>query len=66
MSLHNRVNKNKVQKEPTIKTEETLRLSLEESEILLFLIANGNFKGTEIETVYKLAVKLQVAKDNLK
>ena len=66
MSLHNKVTKNKVQKEPIIKTEETLRLSLEESEILLFLIANGNFKGTEIETVYKLAVKLQVAKDNLK
>lgn len=66
MSLHNKVSKSKVQKEPTIKTEEILRLSLEESEILLFLIANGNFKGTEIETVYKLAVKLQVAKDNLK
>ena len=47
-------------------TKETnLKLNQNELEVLLFLISNGNFKGRDIERIYKLAVKLQNEHDKL-
>ena len=46
--------------------ETNLKLSKEELEVLLFLISNGTFKGTDLESVYKLAVKLQNSYDKIK
>ena len=39
--------------------ETNLKLNKQELEVLLFLISNGTFKGTDLERIYKLAVKLQ-------
>ena len=46
--------------------ETNLKLNQNELEVLLFLISNGNFKGRDIERIYKLAVKLQNEHDKLK
>ena len=46
--------------------ETNLKLNKQELEVLLFLISNGTFKGTDIERIYKLAVKIQVEHDKLK
>ena len=46
--------------------ETNLKLTKQELEVLLFLISNGTFKGTDIERIYKLAVKIQVEHDKLK
>tara|TARA_B100001113_G_scaffold15088_1_gene11525 strand:- start:426 stop:614 length:189 start_codon:yes stop_codon:yes gene_type:complete len=62
MSNHKQL-KNSIQQ----KTQETnLKLTKQELEVLLFLISNGTFKGTDIERIYKLAVKIQVEHDKLK
>ena len=46
--------------------ETNLKLNKQELEVLLFLISNGTFKGTDLERIYKLAVKLQHEHDKLK
>tara|TARA_B100002019_G_C20902756_1_gene418913 strand:- start:355 stop:540 length:186 start_codon:yes stop_codon:yes gene_type:complete len=46
--------------------ETNLKLTKQELEVLLFLISNGTFKGTDLESVYKLAVKLQNSYDKVK
>lgn len=46
--------------------ETNLKLNKQELEVLLFLISNGTFKGTDLERIYKLAVKLQNEHDKLK
>ena len=46
--------------------ETNLKLTKQELEVLLFLISNGTFKGTDLESVYKLAVKLQNSYDKIK
>ena len=46
--------------------ETNLKLNKQELEVLLFLISNGTFKGTDLESVYKLAVKLQNSYDKIK
>ena len=62
MSNHKQL-KNSIQQ----KTQETnLKLTKQELEVLLFLISNGTFKGTDIERIYKLAVKIQIEHDKLK
>ena len=46
--------------------ETNLKLNKQELEVLLVLISNGTFKGTDLERIYKLAVKLQNEHDKLK
>ena len=46
--------------------ETNLKLNKQELEVLLFLISIGTFKGTDLERIYKLAVKLQNEHDKLK
>ena len=46
--------------------ETNLKLNKQELEVLLFLISNGTFKGTDLERIYKLAVKLQNSYDKIK
>ena len=46
--------------------ETNLKLNKQELEVLLFLISNGTFKGTDLERIYKLAVKLHNEHDKLK
>lgn len=61
MSNHKQQNSTQ---QPTKETN--LKLNQNELEVLLFLISNGNFKGRDIERIYKLAVKLQNEHDKLK
>ena len=60
MSLHNKV------KKQTDPQESNLKLSKEELEVILSLLANGTFKGSNVETIYKLAVKIQSKHDKIK
>ena len=59
MSNHSKVRNNPIK-------ETDLKLTKDELGVLLFLISNGTFKGTELEKVYRLALKLQVKYDKLK
>tara|TARA_Y100000589_G_C26572005_1_gene394889 strand:+ start:125 stop:331 length:207 start_codon:yes stop_codon:yes gene_type:complete len=59
MSLHNKV------KKQTDPQELNLKLSKEELEVILSLLANGTFQGSNVETIYKLAIKLQTNYDKL-
>ena len=59
MSLHNKV------KKQTDLQELNLKLSKEELEVILSLLANGTFQGSNVETIYKLAIKLQTNYDKL-
>ena len=63
MSNHKQLKKSIQQK---IQQETNLKLTKQELEVLLFLISNGTFKGTDLESVYKLAVKLQNSYDKIK
>ena len=63
MSNHKQLKKSIQQK---TQQETNLKLTKQELEVLLFLISNGTFKGTDIERIYKLAVKIQVEHDKLK
>ena len=60
MSLHN-----KIRQKQTDPQELNLKLSKEELEVILSLLANGTFKGSNVETIYKLAIKLQTNYDKL-
>ena len=70
-SIKNTLNFNKKsqlsdKKSPTPITEENKILELEEARYLLALIAKTDFKGTDIQVVYNIAVKLQsIIKENL-
>ena len=70
-SIKNTLNFNKKsqpsdEKSPTPITEENNILELEEARYLLALIAKTDFKGTDIQVVYNIAVKLQsIIKENL-
>ena len=70
-SIKNTLNFNKKsqlsdKKSPTPITEENNILELEEARYLLALIAKTDFKGTDIQVVYNIAVKLQsIIKENL-
>ena len=63
MSNHKQLRKSIQQK---TQQETNLKLTKQELEVLSFLISNGTFKGTDIERIYKLAVKIQVEHDKLK
>ena len=60
MSLHNKI------KKQTDPKESNLTLSKGELEVILSLLANGTFQGSNVETIYKLAVKLQSKYDKIK
>lgn len=61
MSLHKKLNvKKQVKPKNVINNEVTLKLSQQELEVLLSLIANSTFQGKDLESMYNLAVKLQV------
>ena len=54
------------EKSPTPIVEENNTFELEEARYLLALIAKTDFKGTDIQVVYNIAVKLQsIIKENL-
>ena len=61
MSLHKKLNvKKQVKPKNVINNEVILKLSQQELEVLLSLIANSTFQGKDLESMYNLAVKLQV------
>ena len=60
MSLHNKI------KKQTDPKESNLTLSKGELEVILSLLDNGTFQGSNVETIYKLAVKLQSKYDKIK
>lgn len=67
MSLHKKLGLNKeTPKENVTKNEVNLKLSQQELEVLLSLIANSTFQGKDLDTIYKLAVKLQLMLNNSK
>ena len=49
----------KKQLQPSISSESTTNLELEEARYLLSLIAKSDFNGTDIQIVYNVALKLQ-------
>jgi len=61
MSLHKKLDvKKQVKPKNVINNEVILKLSQQELEVLLSLIANSTFQGKDLESMYNLAVKLQV------
>ena len=64
MSLHKRlgVNPDSTQKDKEV----TLKLTQGELEALLIGLGEATFKGKQVESVYKLAVKLQIEIAKLK
>jgi len=61
MSLHKKLGvKKQVKPKNVINNEVILKLSQQELEVLLSLIANSTFQGKDLESMYNLAVKLQV------
>ena len=67
MSLHKKLGV-KSSKDVTTHTdnEVTLKLTQGELEALLIGLGEASFKGKQVESVYKLAVKLQVEIEKLK
>ena len=49
----------KKQLQPSISSESTTNLELEEARYLLSLIAKSDFNGKDIQIVYNVALKLQ-------
>jgi len=67
MSLHKKLGLSKeIPKENVTNNEVNLKLSQQELEVLLSLIANASFQGKDLDTIYKLAVKLQLMLNNSK
>jgi hypothetical protein len=65
MALSSRYAKPKVEESKT-DNEVTLKLTKGELEALLIGLGEATFKGKHVESVYKLAVKLQLEIDKLK
>ena len=68
MSLQKRLGltKPKVESKPQTDREVNLKLTKGELEALLIGLGEATFKGKQVESVYKLAVKLQTELDSLK
>ena len=67
MSLHKKLGlkpKN-VKSQPQAENEVSLKLTKGELEALLIGLGEATFKGKQVESVYKLAVKLQTEIDKL-
>ena len=67
MSLHKRLGvKSNVESKTQTETEVNLKLTKGELEALLIGLGEATFKGRQVESVYKLAVKLQLEIEKLK
>lgn len=66
MAIKSKYVKTEKVEEPKTDNEVTLKLTQGELEALLIGLGEATFKGKQVESVYKLAVKLQVEIDNLK
>ena len=67
MSLRKKATKSsKVKLKPQSEKEVNLKLTKGELEALLIGLGEATFKGNQVESVYKLAVKLQVEIEKLK
>jgi len=67
MSLRNKATKSsKVEIKTQNEKEVTLKLTKGELEALLIGLGEATFKGKQVESVYKLAVKLQLEIEKLK
>lgn len=67
MSLHKKLGANTSKNVTThADNEVTLKLTQGELEALLIGLGEASFKGKQVESVYKLAVKLQVEIEKLK
>ena len=68
MSLQKKLGlvKPKVESKPQTDREVNLKLTKGELEALLIGLGEATFKGKQVESVYKLAVKLQTELDSLK
>ena len=67
MSLRNKATKSsKVEIKTQNEKEVTLKLTKGELEALLIGLGEATFKGKQVESVYKLAVKLQIEIEKLK
>ena len=68
MSLHKKLglNPKNVKSQPQAENEVSLKLTKGELEALLIGLGEATFKGKQVESVYKLAVKLQTEANKLK
>ena len=67
MSLHERLGlKPNVESKTKTEKEVNLKLTKGELEALLIGLGEATFKGKQVESVYKLAVKLQLEIEKLK
>jgi hypothetical protein len=67
MSLHKRLGLNpNVESKTQTEKEVNLKLTKGELEALLIGLGEATFKGKQVESVYKLAVKLQLEIEKLK
>jgi len=67
MSLHKRLGvKSNVESKTQTEKEVNLKLTKGELEALLIGLGEATFKGKQVESVYKLAVKLQLEIEKLK
>lgn len=67
MSLRDKATKrSKVELKPQTEKEVTLKLTQGELEALLIGLGEATFRGKQVESVYKLAVKLQMEIEKLK
>jgi len=67
MSLHKRLGvKSNVESKTQTEKEVNLKLTKGELEALLIGLGEATFKGKQVESVYKLAVKLQIEIEKLK
>jgi len=68
MSLHKRLGlkNSNVESNPQTEKEVTLKFTQGELEALLIGLGEATFRGKQVESVYKLAVKLQMEIEKLK
>lgn len=66
MSLHKKINVEQNKSEIKNPYEITLTLTKSELEALFMGLSEANFKGHQVESVYKLAVKMRIELDKFK
>ena len=66
MSLHEKLGLTRNSKKPQTDNEVNLKLTKGELEALLIGLGEASFKGKQVESVYKLAIKLQMEIEKLK
>ena len=66
MGLHKKLGLTRNSKKPQTDNEVNLKLTEGELEALLIGLGEASFKGKQVESVYKLAIKLQMEIEKLK